>query len=116
MDDEVWVIKGKALQAWDATSYTLKRELNDAVNQVSNIAVIGDDVWLPGSAGADGAIWVVDKASLTLTHTLKRHKGTVYHVAQIGSLVWSASWDRSVCTWDVHVRRRLPSHRFLMMD
>jgi len=115
VDNNVWAIKGKSIQIWDGSTYSIVKEIPDSVSQVTNIILIGNEVWLPGSLGADGLVWVIDKNTYQLTQTLKRHKGTVYHCAQIGNLVWTASWDRSVCTWDLNVLYSLSYpliHRF----
>eukprot|EP01128_Nolandella_sp_AFSM9_P004113 TRINITY_DN1799_c0_g1_i1.p1 TRINITY_DN1799_c0_g1~~TRINITY_DN1799_c0_g1_i1.p1 ORF type:complete len:920 (-),score=246.63 TRINITY_DN1799_c0_g1_i1:201-2849(-) len=104
VDDTVWVIKGKTIQIWDSKSYSVIRELPQKIGKVSNIVLIGNEVWLPGSLGANGPIWVFDRTTGQLSNELSKHTGTVYHVAQIGSLVWSVSWDRSVFAWDVKTK------------
>lgn len=81
MGDDVWLVKGKKVQIWSGANYALSTELPEILSQVSNIEVIGNEVWLPGSVARDGHIWIFNKQTGALTHTLKRPgSSTVYKV------------------------------------
>lgn len=79
----------------------------DEFKRPGTLLDVGSKVWIAGSEGANGVIWVIDKKEGSLSKVLKRHKGEIYSLIDIGPFIWSVSWDCMIFTWDKVVNKFL---------
>eukprot|EP01126_Amoeba_proteus_P021035 TRINITY_DN2133_c0_g2_i16.p1 TRINITY_DN2133_c0_g2~~TRINITY_DN2133_c0_g2_i16.p1 ORF type:complete len:839 (-),score=155.35 TRINITY_DN2133_c0_g2_i16:123-2486(-) len=100
----IWLLKDKLIQVWDVSSRSLKLEFGGDVfskgKKPGKIAQIENRVWIAGSEGANGVIWIVDMENYCFLKELKGPLGDIYDIRVIDPLVWSVSWDGAIFTWE----------------
>jgi hypothetical protein len=93
----VWSWRSKTIHVWDPQTGAKVREIPDQPGKPTKFFEIHGCVWVPSEAGS---ITVIDPTTFQVRATLKQHNATVYCVVAVGPLVWSSSWDKSICAWD----------------
>eukprot|EP01127_Copromyxa_protea_P013537 TRINITY_DN3665_c0_g3_i2.p1 TRINITY_DN3665_c0_g3~~TRINITY_DN3665_c0_g3_i2.p1 ORF type:complete len:1154 (-),score=276.80 TRINITY_DN3665_c0_g3_i2:120-3581(-) len=105
IDGNAWMVceKGKLIQVWDVQNRTIITSFGGPElfgrGKPTNLLEVGDQVWIAGSEGAFGVIWVITKEG-NLVKVLQKHKGEIYALMEIGPFIWSVSWDCMIFTWD----------------
>jgi hypothetical protein len=93
----VWSWRSKTFHVWDPNTGAKIKEIPDQPAKPTRFFEIRGQVWVPSESGT---ISVIDPTTFQVRSTTKQHSATVYCLAQVGPLVWSSSWDKSICAWD----------------
>jgi hypothetical protein len=93
----VWTWRSKTFSAWDPTTMTKIRDVSDSSGKPTRFFEVAGAVWVGTESGS---IVVIDPVSFVVKTTLKQHNATVYCAAAVGPLVWTCSWDKSICAWE----------------
>jgi len=117
IDNEIWILNRKSIDIYDINTREVKDRIVDIIEgNVTSITKIAHYVWLTGSIAENGVIWVIDPVERKLIKKLTKHKGEVYHVAQIGNLAWSVSWDCNIFSWNIETLEKVKTIPNLHVD
>lgn len=98
----VWIWKNKTLHVWDTDSFSKIREITiDGFSATKSCQFYHsqptNEVWISTD---NGSLVILDLGSFSIKSVVTGgHSSTVYHIIKIGDLVWSSSWDTTICWW-----------------
>eukprot|EP01126_Amoeba_proteus_P048139 TRINITY_DN5549_c2_g1_i1.p1 TRINITY_DN5549_c2_g1~~TRINITY_DN5549_c2_g1_i1.p1 ORF type:complete len:407 (-),score=76.81 TRINITY_DN5549_c2_g1_i1:663-1883(-) len=103
--NNVWILKDKFVQVWDAVNRKLifqfgGSEMFPSGHVPNRISPVGENVWIAGFVGKDGIVWIIDPTTYQVLNMFRSSTGELYDLKVLGSLVWGVSWDACIHTWE----------------
>jgi hypothetical protein len=95
----IWIWRGKTLHVWQPETYTKVREIIiEGYTSPKTCQIFHADglVWLSTD---NGAFLIVDVSKFEVKSVVQGHSAAVYHIERVGDLIWSCSWDTTICWW-----------------